>query len=529
MIRRAFTAAVAVMLATTPALAGPVARTALGPVDGLVLDNGVQAWLGIPYAAPPVGELRWKPPQPATPWTGTLPATRFMPSCMQPLRDHGIAYYVGDDPVAEDCLTLNIWAPKGVAQGAKLPVIVFIHGGSFVAGSARKPLYVGDKLAAKGAVVVSINYRLGVLGFLALPELTRESPDHASGNYGLMDQIAALRWVRDNIGAFGGDASRVTLMGQSAGAIAIALLQTSPAAHGLFHRIAALSGSPYSSATTDRVQGLAAAEQHGDLFRQKLGAQDLAALRRMPADRLIAAQPGLVLPIVDGVVIPTSPATAYARHQAADVPLLLGTVRDEALGSLASVTGLATYRAAVELLSPTHAAAVLHLYPARTDAEARDAARALDHDIGFSTMMRGWARMQRANGSASVHAYQFDQRHPYTPGVTFSDLDPATTGVNHTDDLPYWLGTFDSLNGPRTTRDWTAQDRALGDRMQAALVAFAGSGDPGAPWPSYDPKSERVMRLGGPEQVTRWADTTRIDALAALGIPVSTPATGNGR
>lgn len=502
-----------------PAMAQPV-QTMQGPVTGTVLESGVRAWLGLPFAAPPVGDLRWQPPQPPVVRHAPLPATQFGPSCMQPLRDHGIAYYVGDDPVAEDCLTLNIWAPAEKRAG--LPVIVFIHGGSFVAGSARKPLYRGEALAAKGAIVVGINYRLGALGFLALPDLSAESASHASGNYGLMDQIAALRWVHDNIAAFGGDPSRVTVMGQSAGAMAISLLQVSPAAQGLFQRIAALSGSFYTSAATDQLPTLEAAEKQGKAFQATLGASDLAALRRMPADRIVAAQGPLALPVVDGQVVPRSPAALYASRAVADVPILMGTARDEALIPLASVTSLDAYRTAVTERFGSKAPVVLRLYPAQADAQVPSAARALAHDIGFSTMMRSWAGEQVAHGRAPVYAYWFDRRHPYSPGVRFSDLDPQTTGVNHTDDVPFWLGTFDSLNGPHRTRDWAASDRALSDRMQAALIAFAATGDPATPglaWPRYDTTDERMIALGDTIRTLPWPDRDRMDALAALGIP----------
>jgi len=515
--------ALALALTAAPVAANPV-QTANGAVEGTTLNSGVKAWLGIPFATPPLGALRWKPPQPVAAWRGVRPATQFAPSCMQPLRDHGIAYYVGDDPIAEDCLYLNVWAPAESVATAKLPVIVYIHGGSFVAGSARKPLYVGDKLAAKGAVVVGINYRLGALGFMAHSDLTAESPDHASGNYGLLDQIAALEWVKANIAAFGGDPARVTIMGQSAGAISLALLQVAPRARGLFQRIVALSGSPYDSATTDRTPTIAAAEAQGKAFQTALGAKDLAALRRMPPDRIVAAQGPAASPIIDGLAVSRSPAAVYAAHEEVDVPILMGTVRDEALSPLASVRTLDAYRAGVARQFGDRAEVVLKLYPAASDADVPAAVRALTHDIGFSTMMRSWARIQSANGTAPVYAYWFDRRHPYTPGVAFSDLDPATTGINHTDDVPYWLGTFDSLNGPRRTRDWSAADHALGDHMQAAIVAFAATGDPSTPalgvrWPRYDIAAERTLAFGDTVRVITWPDRARMDTLAALGIP----------
>ena len=501
-----------------------VVRTTDGPVTGTSLAGGVKAWLGIPFAAPPVGDLRWTPPRPPEGWTTVRVADRFAPSCMQPLRDHGIAYYVGDDPVAEDCLYLNVWAPAGVRPAAGLPVIVYVYGGSFVAGSSRKPLYVGEHMAAKGAVVVGFNYRLGTLGFLSLPALTAESPAHASGNYGLLDQIAALKWVKANIRAFGGDPGRVTVMGQSAGAMSIALLQTSPMARGLFSRIVGLSGSVYAGPDSDRLPSLADGEARGVAMQKTLGAPDLAALRRMPPDRIVALQGPGVSPVVDGLFLKESPAAAFgARHQM-DVPLLIGTVSDESLSPVSSVRTLTEYRAALAKQYGANAAAVEALYPAADDGSARLAGRRLGHDSGFSTMMRSWARLQSAKGTAPVYAYLFDRKHPYTPGVAFSDLDPVTTGVNHTDDVAYWLGTFDSMNGPRRTRDWTLADRALGDRMQAAIIAFAATGDPntktlGVTWPRYRRDAEQMMAFGAKAGVVAWPDLPQLYALETISNP----------
>ena len=514
-------AATLALSAAAPAGAQLARSTDAGPVSGTVLSGGVEAWLGIPFAAAPVGDLRWQPPQPVRRWTSPLAADRFAPSCMQPLRDHGIAYYVGDDPVAEDCLYLNLWAPAGTRANARLPVIVYIHGGSFVAGSSRKPLYVGDRLAAKGAVVVGVNYRLGTLGFLAHPALTAESPAHASGNYGLLDQVAALRWVRANIAAFGGDPDRVTIMGQSAGAISIALLQTSPLAKGLFSRIVGLSGSAYASETADRVPTRAEAEARGVAMQRALGAADLAAMRRLPPDRIVAVQGPGASPDIDGLFLTQGPAAIFAAHRQADVPLLIGTVADETLSPISAARTLADYRAALAAQYGAQAVAVERLYPATDDASARLAARRLGHDAGFSRMMRSWARIQAADGTAPVYAYLFDRKHPYAPGVVFSDLDSATTSANHTDDVPYWLGTFDSMNAVRRTRDWSAADRTMGDRMQAAIVAFAATGDPNTPrlgvtWPRYDPRSEKLVAFGPVVGVTPWPDADRMDALARL-------------
>jgi para-nitrobenzyl esterase len=498
-------------------------ETEQGRVAGFAMESGVQAWLGIPYAQPPVGDGRWKPPIPAAKHAGTLFAQQFAPSCMQPLRDHMIAYYVGDDPIAEDCLYLNVWAPSGTQPSSKLPVIVYIHGGSFVAGSGRKPLYVGDRLAEQGAVVVSINYRLGRLGFFAHPELSAEASGRGSGNYGLMDQIEALRWVRANVAGFGGDANNVTIMGQSAGAMALSVLQVSPKAQGLFTRIVAMSGSLYQSQDADRSVPLEQAEQNGAAFQSAVGAKSLADLRRMPPDQIIAKQAPLAAIVVDGNVLPASPIELYKSGKAADVPILMGVVRDE--GGLTTVKDLAGYKQALRTRYGDRAGRVEALYPARDDAQARAAANGLGHDVSFSAMMLNWAGLAGRYGHAPVYGYLFDRSHPYTPGVRFSDLDPTATGVNHTDEVSYWLGTFDSFNLIRPTRAWTQADLDLGLDIRRRLVAFARSGDPNLAnsklrWPVFDSRGQKILRLAVQTQLDTWARADRIKRLIALGPPV---------
>jgi para-nitrobenzyl esterase len=525
----------AILLTGCLALALPVAalaqlspqspiNTNLGPVTGTTTKDGVLTWLGIPYAAPPVGDLRWKAPQPPAAWVMPHAATQFAPSCMQPLRNHRIAYFVGDDPIAEDCLYLNVWAPKGTLATSRLPVIVFIHGGSFVAGSGRKPLYVGDRLAEKGAVVVSINYRLGQLGFLAHPELSAESPTHASGNYGFMDQVLALKWVKANIAAFGGDPSRITIMGQSAGAISLAALQLAPSARGLFARIAALSGSVYTSFESLRGEPLQNAERNGKAYQELLGAKTLDEMRQIPADQFIAKPGRLLTLVIDGDFLSESPAALYQGGKAADVPTLMGGVRDEGISGFMGIATLSRYRAALDKAYGDRAPAVLVLYPAADDASARIAAERLSHDLSFGEMMLRWADMQNRYGKAPVYAYVFDQVHPYSPGVSFSDLDPLHTGVNHTDDVAYWLGTFESFNLPRMTRNWTATDLVLGDTMQRYLVAFASTGDPNSAggalrWPEYESRKRPIMRFSSTSRVDEWPDADRILKLGAIGPP----------
>jgi para-nitrobenzyl esterase len=313
-------------------------------------------------------------------------------------------------------------------------------------------------------------------------------------------------------------------MGQSAGSMSIALLQTSPLAKGLFERIIGLSGSTYTSPSTDQIPSLTEGEKRGLALQAALGATDIAALRRMQPDRIVAAQGPTASPIVDGLFLPQGPAAIFAAHGQADVPLLIGTVRDETLSPISRAVTLADYRATLAKLYGDRADAILKLYPATDDMTARAASQRLGHDIGFSTMMRSWARMQGANGKAPVFAYLFDRVHPYTPGVVFSDLDPKISGVNHTDDVPYWLGTFDTFNTFRPTRDWSDDDRQLGDRMASALIAFAATGDPngtslGTHWPRYDAKTETMLGFGTGIRVVTWPDRDKLDALAAIGIP----------
>ena len=499
----------------------PTAIVDTGAVTGIALSPTVDAWLGIPFAAPPVRDARWRPPQKLQRWTRTYRADRIGPECFQPMREHAYNHYFGDEPMSEDCLYLNVWAPATRTAGAdpvaKKPVIVWIYGGSFVVGSGGKALYDGQALAAKGAVVVTVNYRLGALGFLAHPELSAESPQHASGNYGLLDQIAALQWVQRNIAAFGGDPKRVTLMGQSAGAIAISDLQVSPLARGLFDRIVALSGSALAPAFD--TPPLADAEKTGQAFAASLGTPSLAALRRMPADAISRAAFAGARPIVDGWVLPDRPANLYAAGRQLDVPLMLGFTRDENLTSFAAVRTLADYRAETERQFGANAAKVEALYPSTDDAGARQAANMLGRDISFSPMMRTWAKMQGEHGRAPTWAYMFAQPHPYVPGVRFTDMDTAAAGIYHTAEVPYFLGNFDAFNLFRATRQWTADDRLLADRMMTSLVAFASSGDPGQfaglIWPRYDAR-ERLMIFAEPPAIAVWPNRAELDALAAM-------------
>lgn len=488
--------------------AGPPVQTQAGLVAGKQLASGVRAWLGVPFAAPPLRDLRWRDPQPRAAWQGVWNADRPAPECIQSLRGRTINHYFGEEATSEDCLYLNIWAPPAPPPAGKAyPVIVWIYGGGFNVGSASMANYAGEALAAKGAVYVSIAYRVGVLGFLAHPALSAEGGGGGSGNYGLKDQIAGLQWVKRNIAGFGGDPGNVTIAGQSAGSMSVSLLQASPAAKGLFQRVVGMSGGAFGGQMAPAP--LDQAEAEGLAVQQAVDAPSIEAMRDMAADRLVALSATVRRrPIVlDGRVVTQDPQATFAAGAQSDVPTMIGFTRDESFRSLGPVHSVSDYEKAVRATFPATAERVLAAYPATSAETARRAARDVERDVTLGLQMAQWAKGQGATGKAPVYAYFFTRTHPYRPGVRFADHDPATVGAYHTADVPYWLGTLDSLNLFRPTRDWTAEDRALSSRMTAHLLAFARSGDPGGGWTAWSPARPRVRRLdvtGGMADWPHW-------------------------
>lgn len=484
-----------------------------GAIEGVLTPAGTNAFLGIPYAAPPVRDLRWRDPQPVAPWKGVYHADRYGPQCMQPQRGITTNQYSGAEQTSENCLFLNVWAKPGAR---KAPVIVFLHGGGFFIGSGSMPLYGGDGVAQHGAVFVNLNYRLGVLGFLATPELSRESPHKTSGDYGFLDQIAALNWVKRNIARFGGDPDNVTIAGQSAGSMSVLALQASPLARGLFQRAVGMSGALIGNAGPAAMRTLAVGEADGERYRELMKAKSIAEMRAMPADRLIVPRvPGSpsVGPIQDGYVLPAPIDAIFARGQQNDVPLLLGFTKDEALGGFGGVKGLADYQARAASRFGDRAALFLNLYPASSDEDARAQARLADRDETMVTAMKGWAVAQSAHGRAPIYSYMFARPHSYAPGVVLPDLDPATAGSYHTSEVPFWLGSLESFNTFRTTRAWTPADRAFSSAMLDALVAFARSGNPGTAklrWPVFDSQRPQLLELGGSATPKDWPSDERL-------------------
>jgi para-nitrobenzyl esterase len=508
----------------TPIPEDPVA-TSNGKIAGRLLESGIRAYLGIPYAAAPVRELRWRETQPPKPWPGIYNADRFAPECIQVLRRHNLNHYFGEEPTSEDCLYLNIWVPANAKPDAKLPVLVYIYGGGFTIGSGGMALYGGENIARKGAVFVNFNYRLGALGFMAHPELTKESPHNASGDYGLLDQVAALRWIRSNIAVFGGDPDNVTISGQSAGSSSVAFLQASPLAKGLFQRAVGFSGSPFGNA--DPLPTRADAEKAGLAIQETLGTKSLSELRELPADKIVAVQRDCQLgcagtirigPSVDGYFLPNAPTAIFAAGRHNDVPLLIGFTRDESSNDLSKAKSLAEYKAAAQHLYGGRIAAFLRLYPAATDAEAREMGHVAAREGMMEGRMRAWAKAQDTWKKSSIYLFMFSRVHPFSESAKFYD-DPASIGSYHTSDIPYWLGTQDALNLFRTTREWSVYDRELSDKMLASLVAFAKSGDPSiaaGPWPKWSTDAERLVDFGDAVSI-RPMNSERLDFFYTAG------------
>jgi len=508
-----------------------------GAISGKLLSSGVRAYFGVPFAAPPVTTLRWREPQPVKPWRGIYHADRFAPQCIQILRPSNINHYFGHEATSEDCLYLNIWAPP--QTNTKAPVIVWIYGGGLSIGSASMANYGGENLAKKGVVYVSIAYRVGGFGFLAHPELTKESPHAASGNYGFLDQVAALQWIQRNIGKFGGDPQRVIIAGQSAGAGSAFSLQTSPLANGLFHGIVGMSGGGLRASGDPST--LKEAEAAGVEMQQLMRSASLADLRAVPADRLLAAQAEFQLggtagtvrfrPTVDGYFWPRSPREVFAAGEQNDVPLVLGFTRDESSNELRAATSLDAYRSAAKKYFGERATEFLKLYPASTDEDVRNLGAQAARDGGMATSIRSWALGQQQRGKSPVYIYMYAHPHPYAPGARFADLSPETAGAYHTSEVPYFLLTQDVYNSIRQTRAWTAADRQLADRMSDLLVEFAKTGRPQTPALALERFDKReVVTVLDSEFSTIRFDRARMDFFATVDSPGAVgPATGGSR
>jgi para-nitrobenzyl esterase len=474
-----------------------------GKIEGITLPSGVRAWLGVPFAAPPLRELRWRAPQAVAPWRGVFHADRKGPECIQLLRRKDINHYFGEESTSEDCLYLNVWSPAKAGPKARLPVIVFIHGGGFTVGSSGMALYGGENVAARGdAIFVNMNYRLGILGYMAHPELTAESAQHASGNYGFLDQIAALQWVQKNIARFGGDPLRVTISGQSAGAASVGTLLASPLAKGLFQRAVLMSGAGVSNSAPS----LAESEQTGLEVQKAVGAASLDEMRQLPADKVFAVQRDFqfgvsgsvtVKPNIDGYVLPDTIPNIYAAGKQNDVPVMAGfTADDISFSPLRGVSTLAQFRAVGTSMYGDRAQQFLDLYPAASDADAARMSRVYSRQAMIEKGTRTLALAQQSTGKAPFYMFLFSHVQPFNPAVQIKD---NPQGAYHTSDVPYWFQTQDALNMFRATRNWQPSDRALSKRMMDSLLAFARSGNPATPatlWPQWRADSAQYLEFG---------------------------------
>lgn len=513
-------------------------RIDTGLVRGDRLETGVKSYLGIPFAAPPVRDLRWKPPQPAPAWEGVYNADRKGSECIQPLRAHNINHYFGEEPTSEDCLYLNVWAPADAKPGDRLPVIVYFYGGGSTIGSSGMALYGGEHVAERGAIFVNFNYRVGALGFMAHPDLTAESPNHASGNYGYLDQIAALQWINRNIAQFGGDPEHVVISGQSAGAGSVSLMQITPLARGLFSGVVAMSGGQWGNGGAS-VRSLADAEKIGVEVQTALQADSLDAMRQVPADRILALQEDCQLGCtngnirvggvnVDGYLLPDQPAALFAAHQNSDVPVIAGYAHDESNNRIKLATTEAEFRAAAEAAYGEKTGEFLGLYdPAGADLKVLGSAAARDAAVGRGA--RNWAIAQNRWNQSPTYIYMLTRIHPFNPEVVIADH-PERIGAYHTSDVPYWFGTLEALNLFRPTRIWTDVDRTLSAEMTDSLIAFARTGNPSTSdvaWPAWRPDDERYIEFDQTISTLRY-DTARMDFhIANQAAPANTaPARG---
>jgi para-nitrobenzyl esterase len=484
------------------------AKVTGGRVAGTV-EGDLAAFKGIAFAAPPVGDLRWKAPQPVKAWSGVRQATAFAPACMQ--NPSALRSQAPGISASEDCLYLDVWTPARTTR-EKLPVIAWIYGGGFNGGMTSAPLYDGANFARRGVVFISLAYRVGPFGFLATPELSRES-GHGSGNYGLLDQIAGLKWIRKNIAAFGGDPSRVTVLGHSAGGFAVSMLAGSPLAKGLFRAAISESGanftppqdSPWAGTS---LQTLRMSETAGQAWLANLGAPTLSQARALPAEKLEAAQRTAEAPRfwppVDGHVITADAFRLWRQGRFNDTPILVGDVSDEAGGFGVRKIDAAAFEKDVRDGYGKHADAILSAYAHATDEQATRAATLLRSETSFVWGQYTWARLASRHGKHNAYVYWFDRPSAANPN-----------GSGHGQEVGYVFGNL-GVGGRAAP---TAEDRALSDQMQRYWVNFATRGDPngaGLPlWPAFTEAQPRVMRFGtdpGPAPLPGQDRLTVLDA-----------------
>ncbi|MBE0651358.1 MAG: carboxylesterase family protein [Bacteroidales bacterium] len=481
-------------IACNPAAQKPLSEVQLdsGKISGIYNPKThVYAFKGIPYAKPPVGDLRWRASQPVTPWKGIRKCTMFGASAIQPAPGPfsmwTSEFIAPASPLSENCLYLNVWT-AAQSNKEKRPVIVFIHGGAFRGGSGSVPLYNGTAMAEKGVVFVTINYRLGIFGFFALPELTAESKHHSSGNYGFLDQIAALKWVKKNIAAFGGDPNNVTIAGQSAGAWSVCTLVASPLAKGLFEKAIAESGALIlPTSFIGQPISLADAEKAGEKVAKSFGVSSIAALREIPAEKLLHANMA-PHPVIDGYVIPEDLFDIFSKGRQNDVPLILGWNEDE-MNRLGALPDYKTYMQNVKSVYGKSTKAFLKYFPAHNDSTAHASELEYKPLLDFGVQMFEWMNLQDKTGKSDVYFYHFTRDVPFGKGQN-------NYGAFHSGELGYAYHNLDASK----VRPWTASDYQLENVMSSYWVNFSKTGNPndqGLPeWMPCKPDAYKTMILG---------------------------------
>jgi para-nitrobenzyl esterase len=504
--------ALALAAAAAPVRAQIVRADVTGGTIAGTVAGGISEFKGIPFAAPPVGALRWKAPRPVGPWSGVRRTVAFAPACIQdPAQARREA---PGTSISEDCLYLNVWTPAKSAS-EKLPVIAWIYGGGFTGGMTSAPLYDGRHFAEKGVVFVSISYRVGALGFLATPQLSRES-GHGSGNYGLLDQIAGLKWIEANIARFGGDPSKVTLLGHSAGGFSVSMLAASPLARGLFRAVISESGANFTPPQNSpwagtSIQTLRMSEAAGSRWLKSLGATTLAQARALPAERLLAAQRTRgaphFWPPVDGYVITGDQYRLWREGRFNDTPILVGDVSDEAAAFGVRKIDPAAFEAQVRRGYGKDADAILAAYPHATVQQATRANTQLRSDTIFDWGQYTWARLEASYGKHKAYVYYFDRPTARDPN-----------GSGHGQEVAYVFGNLGVGGRPKPT----AGDRAISREMQGYWVDFATTGDPNGPglphWPAFTATAPLVMRIGvrpGPAPIPHLSRLKVLDAYYA--------------
>ena len=491
-----FAFAMAALAAPAMAADGPIVAVETGKVQGVAATGGspVQIFRGVPYAKPPVGDLRWREPRPAASWQGVRAADQFGPRCMQ--RHMWDDMFFRSPKADEDCPYLNVWTPAnlGKAASAKLPVLVYIYGGGFVAGTSDEPRYDDAAMAAHGIVVVTVNYRLGIFGFFAHPQLTGESPHHASGNYGLLDQAAALAWVRRNIAAFGGDPKHITVGGESAGSMSVSAMMVSPLTRNLFVGAIGESGSalpPFHPLT------LADAEKKGMDFAESLQVPTLAMLRAIPADKLLSVQDFQGAhwgPDIDGYYLTEPPEATYAAGKAAKAASLIGSNSQE--GGAGAILGdtpptIANYQAGLQKKYSADADRLFQLYPAASDADVRRAATELASDAFIAASTWNWFDHQRRSGWPTYYYYY---THVRPQPTAYKATGPAAYGALHSAEIEYALGNLDA----NPAYAWTDDDRKVSATMSGYWANFIKTGNPNGGdlplWPQAPADAGQIQR-----------------------------------